>query len=217
MKPWEEPISIETEKKIIQYIPAFDNVTLLDFGAGYGRYLNMFSKYIDKKNIYGAEIDEDSLSKIKGQGYNCFKPEYSRPELPFENEFFDYIFVSNVMEHIPNRLYKKYLSEFHRVIKPYGILLFGAPNYPFKRLYDLQKAFKTKKYRYYLLDDPTHCNKLSIARYERDFRAYFSEVRFEPTEILFENKISCIKNNRYKLRYFCDKLFGYCKKKIMFL
>ncbi|HQQ50715.1 MAG TPA: class I SAM-dependent methyltransferase, partial [Spirochaetota bacterium] len=166
----------------------------------------MFSKYIDKKNIYAAEIDDDSLLVIKEQGYNCFKPELSKPVLPYNNDFFDYIFISNVMEHIPNKFYKEYLREFHRVLKPHGIILFGAPNYPFKRIYDIKKAFKSKQYRYYLLDDPTHCNKLSILRYEKDFGAFFNEVRFEPTEIFFENNMDIIKRNRYRLRFFGDKI-----------
>lgn len=212
MKPWQQPIGEETEKKIIQYMPCFDNVRLLDFGAGFGRYLNMFSKYIDKKNLFAAEVDDASYTQIIDQGYNCYKPEFTNPLIPFEDNYFNYIFSSNVLEHIPYKYYLKYIEEFYRILKPQGILLFGAPNYPFKRFYDIRKAFLTKQYKYYLLDDPTHCNKLSVLKYEKDFGRYFNKIYLEPTDLFLENRIDYIKRNRYRFRFFCDKIFGYCIK-----
>lgn len=210
---YNQPINISTENKIMSYVSKTDNIKLFDFGAGFGRYLNMFSKYILKTNLYGAEIDEDGFKYLQEQGFNVYKPDYNKPEIPYEDGYFDYIFTSNVLEHIPNKYYKAYLKEFYRVLKVDGILLFGAPNYPIKRLYDIKKAFDNRKkgfFKYYFFDDPTHCNKLSIYDYEKDFNEFFNEVRLEPTYIFFEDKLRIIKNNRYKLRILSNKIFGYC-------
>lgn len=211
-KPWEQPIAEESEKSIMQLINCKENSVLLDFGAGFGRYLNMFSKYFKKGNLFAAEIDSKSLSILKGMGYSCYRPDFHKAEIPFKDNYFDYIFSSNVIEHIPNKHYKMYLREFHRTLKPGGRLMVGTPNYPFKRLYDIKKAFQTKMYKYYFFDDPTHVNKLSFARLEYDLKELFPEVRLSPTYIFFQNKFNFINNNRNTFRMFCDKIFGYCEK-----
>ncbi len=54
----------------MEYIPKVEAVRLLDFGAGYGRYLDMFSRYIKKENLYGAEVDEDSCQVLIEQGFH---------------------------------------------------------------------------------------------------------------------------------------------------
>ena len=210
--PWREPISSDTENKILQLITNPCNKTLLDFGAGYGRYLDMFLKYFEKKNLYGIEIDNDCIRILKTKGYNVSQALYDDPVLPFDNEYFDYIFSSNVLEHIPYNSYRIYLNEFYRILKSSGRLLIGAPNYPIKRIYDIMMAYQTRNYKYYLFDDPTHVNKLSILKYEKDLKTLFSQVNLEPTFILFENKIAFIRNHRHKLRLFGQKFFGYCDK-----
>jgi len=78
-KPWLQPIAENTEKKIMSYIHFDRNTKLLDFGAGFGRYLKMFSKYIDTSNLYGVEIDKDCIEKIKNMGFRCLKSDYKRP------------------------------------------------------------------------------------------------------------------------------------------
>ncbi|MDH3259130.1 MAG: class I SAM-dependent methyltransferase [Deltaproteobacteria bacterium] len=211
-KIWKAPISEGTERKIMGLITTREGSRLLDFGAGYGRYLKMFSNHFRSENLYGAEIDEEAIKEIRKQGFNCYKPDYDKAEIPYEDNFFDYIFCSNVVEHIPRRYYLKYLEEFYRVLKHSGRLIIGTPNYPVKRLYDLKKAFDTKMFRYYFFDDPTHVNKLSIKQLERDLREVFPVVKLEPTYIFFENNIGWIKRNREKLRLIGDKISGYCDK-----
>lgn len=210
--PWEQPIAKNTEKTIMGFFSCGKNSKLLDFGAGNGRYLEMFSKYIDKDNLYAAELNDTYYSRITSLGYNCFKPDTANPHLPFESDYFDCIFSSNVIEHIPNHQYKVYLKEFYRVLRKNGTFIVGTPNYPFKRIYDFKKAFKTKMYKYYFFDDPTHINKLSIMQLERDLKAIFQEVCLLPSYIFFEEKFRIVKANRMCLRRFADKITGYCRK-----
>jgi SAM-dependent methyltransferase len=46
-------------------------------------------------------------------------------DIPFENEFFDFLIANHILEHIPN--YHKALSEFNRVLKPGGIAILQTP------------------------------------------------------------------------------------------
>lgn len=212
MNPWHSEISDKTEEKIMKYIENASDKKILDYGAGSGRYLDMFSKYFKKENIYAAEVEEFGLSVINSKGYNCYKPSLNDPELPFEDGCFDYIFTSNVVEHIDNENYKRIIKEFYRVLNPDGVLLIGAPSYPFKRIFDFKKALKTKNYKYYFFDDPTHINKLSILQYERDLKEVFGEVKLYPTEIIFQRYFLKLGFDTYNLRFLTDKFFGHCKK-----
>jgi ubiquinone/menaquinone biosynthesis C-methylase UbiE len=215
--PWEQNINENTERKVLELCnikPDEDNsgLTLLDSGCGNGRYLEVFRKYLSNQNLYGTEISADRVNSVRDKGFNCVYLA-SEAELPFEDNFFDIVFSSNVIEHIQKNNYHYYLEEVHRVLKNHGRFVVGTPNYPIKRFYDILKAFSTKMYKYYLFDDPTHYNKLSIGRLEKDLSKYYPEVQLEPSYIIFEDKIKTIRKYRNKLRYFGDKISGYCLKK----
>jgi hypothetical protein len=67
---------------------------------------------------------------------------------------------------------------------------------------------------YYLFDDPTHCNKLSIAQLERDLSEVFGEVHLWPTYLAWQRRIGLLRRPtvRQWLRVFGDKILGYCVK-----
>lgn len=217
--PWDQPIAPSTMQKVLFTCDiSLDNdltdFRLLDFGCGNGRYLEAFAQYIPKKNLFGAEISLERISQVREKGFICIQLDPKEAILPFNNDSFNVVFSSNVIEHIPRALYIRYLMEIHRVIKPGGRFVVGTPNYPIKRLYDMWKAITTNFTRYYLFDDPTHCNKMSIFRLEKDLKRVFKYVHLEPTYIFFEGKIPLLKNPnvRHILRGFGNKVFGYCIK-----
>jgi len=213
MEPlWNAQLPKESEDKLMKRIEYNENTKLLDFGAGYGRYTDVFAKYLSKRNLYTAEVDERALGILRKKGYNISEHNSNSEELAFEDNFFDYIYSSNVVEHIPSEKYKKYLDEFYRVLKKGGVLIIATPNYPAKRFYDMFKAFKTKAYKYYFFDDPTHINKLNIYKFEKDLKKVFNDVKIHPTDIVFEKWFNCVKKNRHKLRLFADKVVATCKK-----
>ena len=210
------PISESTKQGILAYIPHSkdDELRILDFGAGSGRYTKMFADAFPNAELYAVEVECSAIPQLKKITKNVLHQRAESHTLPYEDESFDYIFSSNVVEHIPHDIYLNYVSELHRILKPGGKLLLGAPNYPIKRLYDmktvlyhiLKRNFSIIKY--YLFDDPTHINKLNVLDYEKDFSAYFSHVKLYPTEILF------IKDPKkaYHLRKYGYKFFGECIK-----
>lgn len=90
---------------------------LLDFGCGKKPYEHLFSvsEYI------GIDIDasghDHKLSKIDHI--------YDGKTLPFADQEFDYVFASEVFEHVFNL--DDVLAEIHRVLRPGGYLAFTCP------------------------------------------------------------------------------------------
>lgn len=187
---------------------------LLDFGCGEGRYLRLFADHVPRQNLIGTEVIPDRVKALNEEGFTCLQLSEEHSVLPFGSDYFEIVFSSNVIEHIPRPLYQNYLREIHRVLKPGGRFVVGTPNYPVKRLYDLRKAFITEYKRYYLFDDPTHCNKLSIYLLEKDLQQFFQLVHLEPTRFFLEGKLKFLQHPkvRHRLRILGDKIVGYAIK-----
>ncbi len=223
--PWDCLVGPSTEDFIFALLSrhinkSFDQIQLLDFGAGSGRYLDMFAKKIPLTNLWGAEVDHDRIRALKVSGYNSLQIMMDKASLSqFGDETFDIVFSSNVLEHIPYRQYKEYLNEINRILLPNGIFMVGMPNYPFKRFYDLVKAYSNNKFwKYYLFDDPTHINKISIKKFAHDLKCIFPEVHLRPSyaflQGMVENYWADDLDHECLFSLFCDKYFGYAKKNI---
>lgn len=90
---------------------------LMDFGCGSKPYENLFT--VD--SYTGVDV-EQSGHNHRHSKIDVF---YNGASLPFENETFDSVFSSEVLEHLfqPDTL----LKEINRVLKPGGKLLLTAP------------------------------------------------------------------------------------------
>lgn len=102
-------------KKAVKLASVLPNSLVLDVGCREGtlkKYLPENIKYsgIDivprpEKNIIGCDV-------TKG--------------LPFKNDFFDYIFCLEVLEHLKNPFFV--LGELKRIVKPTGFIIFSVPS-----------------------------------------------------------------------------------------
>lgn len=219
-KPWDQPVGETTACLVLKTSninpedPQSAKLRVLDFGCGNGRYMEVYARCVDKGNIYGVETDAQRVSQVREKGFQCMQLDIQGSELPFADEFFDIVFSSNVIEHIPRKQYLEYLREIHRVLRPGGRFLVGTPNYPFKRIYDMRKALTTGFFKYHFFDDPTHCNKLSILQLEKDLARLFVDIHLDPTYILLQERLAILQRSdvRQRLRIFGDKIFGYCVK-----
>ncbi len=209
-KVWYSDISeatINVLKKLIDYSELSKKkvVKIFDFGCGNGRYMYIFKEFFPKAQIYGADINEKNINSLKADFKNVFILNSNKMSLNYEENFFDLVFSSNVIEHIPHNQYVEYLYEIQKILKPNCKFIFGTPNYPYKRFYDMRKSlvalikFNFHDFKYYLLDDPTHINPLNYKKLETDFKM-FSKLELKPTKI-FLRKI--IKNKK-----FSDKING---------
>lgn len=94
---------------------------ILDFGCGSGRHTYEF---LDQgyKNCYGYDIKNYlTIRNKKEQSHFSF----SKNTLPFEDDTFDFIFSTQVFEHVMD--YPQILKEMSRVLKKGGVALHIFP------------------------------------------------------------------------------------------
>lgn len=106
---------------------------VLDYGCGGG---NNSVFFIDKGyETYGVDTAPSALSLIKknlqskhldvqlARRFSTISP--TNPELPFENNFFDFILSNQVLYYLPTKEYiQKVCQECARVLRPGGVVFF---------------------------------------------------------------------------------------------
>lgn len=110
---------------------------VLDLGCGGGRHA--FECYRRGANVVALDQNAEEIAEVKkwfaameeaGEapvGASAVAMEGNALALPFEDESFDKIIISEVMEHIPDD--KGVLNEMFRVLKPGGLLAVTVPRW----------------------------------------------------------------------------------------
>jgi methionine biosynthesis protein MetW len=100
---------------------------ILDLGCGKGELAEMLSLYLKAKEVIGVDIDEEAL-KVASKLYHIMtiKVDLNAGKLPFKDNYFDLILMSEVVEHVYNTDYV--LSESWRVLDPQGYMILTTPN-----------------------------------------------------------------------------------------
>lgn len=104
----------------IKMIPQ-DVDTVLDVGCGDGSLTNLMVE-IGKYDVTGCDISDEALKYVKTKTVKG-----NIEKLPFEEESFDLVICSDVLEHLPNEVLKKGIYELQRVSKKY-IMIMGPHN-----------------------------------------------------------------------------------------
>lgn len=101
---------------------------VLDCASGEGIGVNILCK--TAKTVYGVDIDENTFKTARQniKYNNAILNQGSATELPFSDNYFDVITSMETLEHIPQKLQEKCIEEFHRVLKPNGLLIISTPN-----------------------------------------------------------------------------------------
>jgi len=122
---------------------------ILDVGCGEGRHI--FGSLQNFKDVYCVGYDQDIPSlNICNDGLEFFKEldtgstifvQGSVYTLPFEDNSFDLVFCSEVLEHLEN--YDHAIQEIYRVLKPGGFFLPSVPSFwPEKICWMLSKGYQ---------------------------------------------------------------------------
>lgn len=124
------------------------NELLLDFGCGVGRLTRAFAKHFQP--CYGVDISEAMITRAEefnGSFANCTFLTNNDVHLRiFSDNRFDMIYSVLVLQPLPDtQSIKSYLTEFVRLLKPEGLMVFQLPCYmpvkrrlqPRRRLYGL--------------------------------------------------------------------------------
>lgn len=121
---------------------------ILEVGCGNGYYLNVLNRL--GLNLKLTGIDNDNLALKDAKRFIGDKKIKliltDANKLPLENNFFDRVIISEVIEHIENE--QKVLDEIFRVLKPGGIMVLTTCNIDYPFLWDpinwtLQHFFNT--------------------------------------------------------------------------
>jgi glycosyltransferase involved in cell wall biosynthesis/2-polyprenyl-3-methyl-5-hydroxy-6-metoxy-1,4-benzoquinol methylase len=102
----------------------------LDFGCGPGRLTQALVGHF--REVHGVDIAASMIAKadkLNKYGSSCSYHLNERPDLQlFEANTFDLVFSWLVLQHMPKQLALGYISEFARVTKPGGVMVFQIPD-----------------------------------------------------------------------------------------
>lgn len=104
-------------KKVKKQAPKLTG-KILDFGCGQKPYKSLFTEATE---YLGVDIENEGHSHEK-ENIDFY---YDGKKLPFEDQSFDHIFSSEVLEHVFN--YDEILPELYRVLRKDGYILITVP------------------------------------------------------------------------------------------
>jgi len=113
-------------KKVLKLCEKQRAGNILDIGCGDGALTVLLKEALGADKAYGIELSNEGMSLAQKQGIECHSLDIDGTTLPFEDEFFDFVFCGEVIEHLfnPDLL----LEEIYRILKKGGRCVITIPN-----------------------------------------------------------------------------------------
>lgn len=125
---------------------------ILDFGCGWGRITRYFLREVIRENMHGCDCLPSMIQICNQTLPGCeFYKNNPMPPLQYKSGMFDLIYAYSVFSHISEHAQKAWLEEFHRVLKPDGLLILTTrmrdfiplmPLMPRSSKRDIEQAFQ---------------------------------------------------------------------------
>ena len=194
------------------------NFSLLDIGCGEARHIYGALQFED---VYctGVDLDEKSLGIAKKRGADfSIKKEYlptfvkgDATQLPFEDQSFDTIICSEVLEHIHD--FKQVIQEIKRLCKPTSRVAISVPRYyPEKICWLLSEKYHQTPGGHVRIFNPNHLKKAFIDEGFRLNFQHFAHAMHAPywwLRCLFWDKQESMKLIQWYERWLVKQLFKY--------
>jgi len=96
---------------------------ILDLGCGDGSFVIKFRKHCE---TFGVDISQSAVKMAKEAGIDAYEVDVSSQSLPFQDEYFDIVYMGDVIEHLTDPDHA--IKEVTRVLKQNGFLVLSTPN-----------------------------------------------------------------------------------------
>jgi len=94
-----------------------ESSVVLDIGCGTGNYADLLQR-LTIACVFGVEPSEGMLTKARQKNPNLDIKQSDAEHLPFESNTFDFIYMTDVIHHIPH--IDIMFAEVYRILKPVG-------------------------------------------------------------------------------------------------
>ena len=158
-------------KRITELYLGIDVESVFDGGCGEGFILNTLYKARPAKSWYAIDIDTDEVKDAVINLPFCDVRQANLYEIPFEDNSFDLVICSEVLEHLENP--GKALNELYRICRRYAIL--SVPREPLWRIMNIARF----SYWSRLGNTPGHLNHWTRSSFIKLVSKYFKilEIR----------------------------------------
>jgi ubiquinone/menaquinone biosynthesis C-methylase UbiE len=102
-------------RRLIQALPIWPDVYILDMGCGTGNYTSLFQT-LTGAQVFGIDPSEGMLEKALGKNERVIYKTGQADEIPFEDDTFDFVYMTDVIHLVPN--IEAMFTEIWRVLKP---------------------------------------------------------------------------------------------------
>ncbi|CAG9266382.1 methyltransferase [Burkholderia cepacia] len=119
-------VAIDDLKRLIA-TPLPSAPVILDAGCGQGKSFRLLSEAFAPARIIGIDCHDDSLAHASEAAHRCATPvelqQADCTQIPLADASVDIVFCHQTFHHLVDQEHA--LAEFHRVLKPGGLLLFA--------------------------------------------------------------------------------------------
>jgi SAM-dependent methyltransferase len=220
-----ERVRLRTVSSVLQgsSLPLSQGGTLLDVGAGEGRYLPIWKGLFPQVDITAVEVSPVASERSAARYPFARHVVASAEQLPFADGSFDAVVSIEVIEHVPSG--RRMIAECHRVLRPGGWCVISTPCGNRGSL-DWWRAKLSGELgpglgdgvHFGAHDDPTHLRRYRSAEFTRlcnasgftTRRVYFNGHGFtlvgERVEMIVKGKVNIGRRSRKLERLFEDSM-----------
>jgi 2-polyprenyl-3-methyl-5-hydroxy-6-metoxy-1,4-benzoquinol methylase len=104
---------------------AFEDATMLDYGAGWGRITRLALHTCKPENVHACDADPKSVDLFNSLNFpmECKKVSVMPDHLPYEENTFDLIWLWSILTHLPEKNADAVMKALSSIIKLDGILV----------------------------------------------------------------------------------------------
>ena len=115
---------------------------VLDFGCGWGRILRFFLKDVEAGRLWGIDARDRMIDVCRrtfpGSHFERAGP---WPPTSLEDSSVDFVYAFSVFSHLSEEMHARWLEEFHRILKPGGLLVVSTRN---RQFIEVCEAFRAQ-------------------------------------------------------------------------